>query len=334
MILRRLAALTVMVIAVLALHRLVWLPHQCNVVRRQVEQSLDREWERRHMAVAFDAGVRNEPLLARALEHCPHDVALLMLAGSNQVLMNRYENALRYYERALQLDRRPELHVAAGVAQLNLGRREEALQNFATAAFFAGSSVLRDVPDAEVRLAAYRLHGERREKALALRGQLDTRNLLANADFSHPAEARSTQSEQRGASPSTARSWSAVNEGGSVSTSLVPSPRRPGGNAIHVVTTAEGSGLQQTWAPKNQKPRARTTAMVLVNRGRVCIGSGSGVLMQNACSSGTGRWERLEGISESCPAETTVIIAASPEGADFVVDEISARLALGAPCEP
>lgn len=317
MILRRLAALVVLLLAGFTLHRMVWVPQRCNVVKKEVGRVIAREWERRHTAVAFDAGARNEPVLAEAVEHCPHDVALLMLAGSNQVLMNRYEIALRFYERALQYDRRPELHVAAGIAQLNLGRREEALRNFVDAANFTGSSALVEVPDAEVRFEAYRRYGERREKALALRGELETHNLIENGDFSQGAKA-----------------WSAVDEGGgTVSTSLVPSQRRQGGNALHVVTTAERSGVRQRWDRNNRRPRVRTAAMIFVNRGRVCIGSGNGPPMQNACTVGTGRWERLEGVSESCPAVMTLITAASPDGADFVVDEISARLTIALPCD-
>jgi tetratricopeptide (TPR) repeat protein len=333
MIPRSLAALAVTLLALFALHRLVWRPHQCNVVRQQVGASLERVWDQRHTAVAFDTGVRNEPILAKAVEHCPHDVALLMLAGSNQLLMNRHDRALAMFERALQYDQRPELLLAAGIAQLQLGRREEAIRNFVTASSFGGFSVLVDVPDAEARLEAYRIVGKRREEVLALRGELDTRNLLQNSRF-EPAERRTTQTDRPGESPSAARTWSVVNEGGTVSTNVVPSQKRPGGTALHVVTTGERSGVRQVWAAKNERPRAQTTALIYVNRGRVCIGSGSGPPIQNACTSGTGRWERLEGVSESCPAETTVISTASADGADFIVDEITARLALGIPCEP
>jgi hypothetical protein len=333
MIPRSLAAAAVTVAALFALHRLVWLPHECNLVRGQVDASISRVWDQRHTAVAFDTGARNEPLIARAVEHCPHDVALLMLAGSNQLLMNRHDTALSMFERALQYDRRPELHLSAGIAQLGLGRRDEALRNFVTAASFGGSSLLVDVPDAEVRFEAYRIVGKRREEVLALRGELDTRNLLENSQFSIPGQARATQTTRPGDSPTAARSWSVTNEGGSVSTALVPSTRRPGGNALHVVATGERNGILQLWPPKYRQPRARTTAMIYVNRGRVCIGSGNGPPIQNACTSGTGRWERLEAVSESCPAEMTMISTASPEGADFIVDEITARLALGIPCE-
>jgi hypothetical protein len=332
MILRSLAAVAIAIVAAIAAHRLVWLPHQCNVVKRQVGESVDRHWERRSTA-AYLAGARNEPLLAKALEHCPHDVALLMLAGSNQVLMNRHTSARVFFERALQFGRRPDLHMAAGMSQLELGERKEALAHFLAAARFAGASVLADVPDAGVRGQAYRIIGERHERALALRGKLDTRNLLENSDFSRPGESRSTQVERRGASPSAAAVWQILNERGTVSTSLVPSPRRPGGNALHVVATRGGSGIRQAWSRQNRRPAARTTAMVFVHRGRVCIGTGSGTLMQNACTTTTGRWERLEGISESCPARITTLTAATANGADFVVDEISARLAVGIPCE-
>jgi hypothetical protein len=333
MIWRSVAATAVTLATMFAVHRLVWLPHECNVTRQQMDLSINRMWNRRHTAAAFDAGVRNEPVLARAVERCPHNVPLLMLAGSNQVLMNRHERALQMFERALRYDRRPELHLAAGIAQLELGRREEALRNFVTAANLWGPVVLVDVPDAEVRMEAYRLFGRRREAALALRGALDTSNLLENSQFSRSGSGRSTRTDRPGQSPSAARSWLVINEGGSVSTSLVPSRRRRGGSAIHVIATSERSGLHQTWRKENERPRARTTAMVFVSRGQVCIGSGSGAPLQNACTSGTGRWERLEGISESCPAEMTRITAASPDGADFIVDEISARLTIGVPCE-
>lgn len=333
MFLRSLAAVAVTMVAGIAVHRTVWLPHQCNVVKREVGASIDRHWDRRYTPPAIAAGAYNEPLLEKAVEHCSHDVTLLTLAGLNQVLMNRHTSARVFFERASQFGQRPDIHMALGLSKLELGLQKEALEHFVAAASFSGPSVLAEIPDGDVRKEAYTIIGARRERALALRGKLDTRNLLMNADFSQPGESRSTQSDRLGAFPSAASVWEILNERGNVSTSLVPSSRRAGGNALHVVTTRERSGIRQRWSRENRRPRARTAAMVFVNRGRVCIGTGSGTLMQNACTTSTGRWERLEGLSESCPARITTVTAASRDGADFIIDEISARVAEGLPCE-
>jgi hypothetical protein len=333
MFVRRAAAGLVAIVAILAVHRLVWLPQHCNVVKKQVALSLSPQWHQRDTPAAFSAGELAEPLLVRALEQCPHDLNLLMLAGGAQEMMQRYAQALRFYDQALRFHRRPELYVAAGVAHLRLGEEEKALQSFVTAANFAGPNVLTELENQQLRLKAYRIIGDRRERVLALRGKLNLRNLLVNPDFSRPGDAGATRSDRHGTSPSAAFAWQTLVERGEVSTSMMPSQRRPGGNALRVVTSREGSGIRQALPTENRQPRARTTAMVLVNRGQVCVGSGRGIPVQNACSSDTGRWERLEGISESCPARVTAVTAATKNGADFIVDEISVRVALGAPCE-
>ena len=65
------------------------------------------------------------------------------------------------------------------------------------------------------------------------------------------------------------------------------------------------------------------------------MGTGNGrPPVHNGVSAGTGRWEKLEAVNETCPARSIVIEAVDEEGAEFFVDEVVVRHTVAAPpCE-
>lgn len=335
---RAVAALLIVVAALAAIYRLVVVPWRCNDVEGVVWRDLDLVWEKREEDPwrARMVAERSLASMADCVAACRSDVNLQMLAGSSFRILGRSSAAIAAYQTALQFDRRPELYMALGSAQLEAGApREQAVASFVKVGEFLGLEALRTIPDAQTRWSAYTIVGARHDEVLARNG-LHQPNLLENPAFSASgSNGPRTSTSAPEITPSAAAGWTVYNAAARpISTAIVPSTRSSG-SAIHVVTAAEHSGLMQVWSPEKVTGRVRTTAWVFVKRGRIYIGSGDGrPPMMNVYSSGTGRWERISGVNDSCPATTTVIYAASPGGAEFYVDGISATETLAAPpCE-
>ncbi|HEX2060537.1 MAG TPA: hypothetical protein VHK90_07340 [Thermoanaerobaculia bacterium] len=338
MLSRAVAALLIVAAALAAIYRLVVVPWRCNNVEGIVWRDLDLVWEKREEDPwrARIVAERSLASMGNCVAACPTDVNLQMLAGSSLRILGRSSAAIAAYRTALQYDRRPELYMALGAAQLEAGApREQAVASFVKVGEFLGLDALRAIPDARTRWNAYTIVGARQDEVLARNG-LHRPNLLENPEFATPGpNGTRTSTTAPEITPSAAAGWNVYNAAaGPISTAIVPSTRGAG-SAIHVVTSAEHSGLMQVWNPRNATGRVRTTAWVFVRRGRIYIGSGDGrPPMMNVYSSGTGRWERISGVNDSCPATVTVIYAAGPGGAEFYVDEISATETLAAPpCE-
>ena len=72
---------------------------------------------------------------------------------------------------------------------------------------------------------------------------------------------------------------------------------------------------------------------MFVRSGRVYLGSGNAPATNADINTMlTGRWEQLEASNRSCPANQTIIYAAS-DGADFDVDAVTVVEWPGPPCE-
>jgi tetratricopeptide (TPR) repeat protein len=79
---------------------------------------------------------RNLEDLAALEDRCRMDVRLYMLVGQNEEMLGRDEDAIRSYEQALTVDRRPEIYSAIGFALIRLGRVDEAVPMYVQAARF------------------------------------------------------------------------------------------------------------------------------------------------------------------------------------------------------
>jgi hypothetical protein len=296
--LRSLGAALIGLVTVLALHRLVVIPWHCNVVAGRVSASTDLAVPAAGTDRARAAATSNLARLGECVTDCRTDVSLAMLAATNYRLLSRHGIAAAHLEEALRYERRPELYFELGQTQLEIGAREDALQNFSRAGTFAGTHSFADIADPEIRLRAYAAVGRHQENLLARQGRLDTRNRLAGAV------------------------WTAVNGA---------TQQREGG-ALHVLAPRADSGIEIAWPANEVVPRALTTAWVFVRRGRIYLGSGNGSEpIRNADSIATGRWEKLEALNQTCPVTLTVLRAYGPEGADFLVREVRSRPTLLAP---
>ncbi len=332
---RSAVALLIAATAAYALVERVVLPYRCNNIEGRVERSLEQLWPERGSFAVRQPAERNVAELAKCLDICKSDVNIRMLTASNLTLLGRSAAAAALLSEALEYDRRPELHFALGEAQVDLGQREAALENFVQAGSFSGTTILNEIPDGELRKKAYERVGARHERALVNTGSPDLRNLIANGTFTVPGASPRTASSNTGRVPSAARSWQLVNNGtGAISSVLESAPAGRSGRAMHVITSTPGSGLRQIIARSNSVPRSITTAWVYVTRGTVYLATGNGNSPAATTFSRTiGRWERLEAVNESCPGRTTVIYAASPGGADFYVADVTMRQTFTAlPC--
>ncbi|HEY2325310.1 MAG TPA: O-antigen ligase family protein [Thermoanaerobaculia bacterium] len=121
---------------------------------------------RTEQVLAMGDAYRSAPIarenLARIGEYLakrPGDVDYLMLRGANDRVLGNYEEARASYEEALRYDRRPELYAEVGVTELQMGRRQEALDALFQAVLFSRVYFESLSPDVVDELTA-RLHRE------------------------------------------------------------------------------------------------------------------------------------------------------------------------------
>jgi tetratricopeptide (TPR) repeat protein len=332
---RSAVALLIAATAAYTLVQRVVLPYRCNNIEGRVSRSVQQLWPERGSFEVRQPAERNVAELAECIDICKTDVNVRMLTASNLTLLGRSAAAAALLTEALEYDRRPELHFALAEAQVDLGQRDTALENFVQAGSFSGFQLLDEIPDGELRKKAYERVGSRHERALANTGSPELRNLIANGSFTVAGASPRTASSNAGRSPSAARSWQLFNSGaGAIASSLEAAPSGRSGRALRVTTTTPDSGLRQIIARSNSVQRSVTTAWVYVTRGTVYLATGNGSSPAATTFSRTaGRWERLEAVNESCPGRTTVIYAASPGGADFYVADVTMRQTFTAlPC--
>ena len=83
-----------------------------------------------------------------------------MLMGANQELIGRVEDAERSYREALTIEQRPEIYMALALAQVQLGRVDDAVENYVTAARF-GPQILYELPSDELTRRVQERLGQR-----------------------------------------------------------------------------------------------------------------------------------------------------------------------------
>lgn len=76
-------------------------------------------------------------------------VSWYLLYGGNLELLNRWQDAVDVYGRALRIDQRPEIYLSRGLARLHLGQVDAGIADMVTAARF--NPYVLDGLDGEVR---------------------------------------------------------------------------------------------------------------------------------------------------------------------------------------
>lgn len=120
-----------------AAYRFVILPHNCNVNRKRLRASTERVARLTDHFAAMRLARRNLDAASKAVQDCPHELDLYMIAAANLRALGRFPEAVEMYERALMVDRRPEIYFNLGLVELKLGRRSKAIEHLTTAAIFS-----------------------------------------------------------------------------------------------------------------------------------------------------------------------------------------------------
>jgi tetratricopeptide (TPR) repeat protein len=107
----------------------------CNI-----EKSSVRAVTRAHrIATDFERTTRARDLAARCrrcLAYFPDDYNFQFMLALNEEMMGRFDDAVRSYERALELNERPEIYSRLGLLRLRMGDTERARADLFKAALF------------------------------------------------------------------------------------------------------------------------------------------------------------------------------------------------------
>ena len=136
--------------ATLALYQCTVLPIRCSREVWRSEQRLSTSAE--HDDRFYQAGAANQTLTRlSACNARPLDVNVPMLIALSYRFLLRHDFAVRSYERALAIDRRPEIFLGLGMEQLQTGAREAAVNTLFQACSF-DPRLLDAIEDGQARV--------------------------------------------------------------------------------------------------------------------------------------------------------------------------------------
>ena len=121
--------------AALAIEIFCLAPFRGNLVIRQVHQRsvTATSAEAQRGAILARANLDDLTRVARSERLNP---AWYLLYGANCEILERWQDAVNAYSRALRIDDRPEIYVNRGLVYLHMGRTDAAAADMATAARF------------------------------------------------------------------------------------------------------------------------------------------------------------------------------------------------------
>ena len=160
MIRRVLLPIVVVAVAILLIARWSIAPTVCNRTRIRVAERtmLARQQPLHRVSAVLWDNLRDAQ---RCLDRVPGDIVLLTAQADCLAQLGRYEDAIEKLDEALRYDRRPELLIYRGIAQIAAGRREDGIQSLTRAAMFYGDGgyaayMLRGIPERELVLQRLR----------------------------------------------------------------------------------------------------------------------------------------------------------------------------------
>ena len=135
--------------ALIGLYRCSYHPLQCSREAFRAERDLLFAINRDQMfGPAITARRSIERLMPCATR--PLDANRSALIALGYRLLQQHEDSIDWYERALAIDRRPELYLGLGTEQLRAGNREAGIQNLVRACTFA-PPLLQEIDDGTAR---------------------------------------------------------------------------------------------------------------------------------------------------------------------------------------
>ncbi|MDQ3281938.1 MAG: tetratricopeptide repeat protein [Acidobacteriota bacterium] len=147
--------------ALVALYRWVYVPNSCNAQLTYVTNHSLSTDDVQDQLVAVRAAQENLAILATLAERCPTDVRVPMLQAFNQHVLGHREEAIASYRRALHFQNRPEIYVAIGDMYFELGRLDDALENYTHAVRYSTTAASMIVSDEMRQETMERVRGKR-----------------------------------------------------------------------------------------------------------------------------------------------------------------------------
>lgn len=112
-------------------------PYACDVAMTEITASTSAVDDLRGDYARVQRAEHNIARLHALETQCRTDLRLYVLLGGNESVAGRHEQAVSAYEKALTLDRRPEIYIALAAELLQLGRIDDAVASYVTAGRFS-----------------------------------------------------------------------------------------------------------------------------------------------------------------------------------------------------
>jgi tetratricopeptide (TPR) repeat protein len=132
-----------------AIHKWSYQPYACNAAMTEITGATRAGDHLRSDYSKFQRAQRNIERLQQLERQCRSDVRLYILLAANESAAGRPEDAIEAYHKALTIDRRSEIYYGLAEQLVQLGRTDEAVEVFLTAARF-NPNAMDWVPSPEI----------------------------------------------------------------------------------------------------------------------------------------------------------------------------------------
>lgn len=153
---KKLGILGITAATLFALYEQCVVPSRCNIEEKRLQVRTSELISLQQSGTLY-LSERAASLAARARRHlqaCPSNLNLYLIAAANETVAGRNEAALDLYQRALEIDRRPEIYFNIGLTMLDLGLQHDAVRILGRAGMFA-PQFITEIPDPIIRAEAY-----------------------------------------------------------------------------------------------------------------------------------------------------------------------------------
>jgi tetratricopeptide (TPR) repeat protein len=150
-IVRRLIAIALIAGSAYAFYLFCVLPYRCNRIKKAGAVSTVYAYEHGGSPEGSLRARQNLARLSECMGPTCRDITTDMIAAANYRVLGRYDDAIRLYHHALQLNHRPELYANLASTEAAAGDRNAARRDLLRAALFSPGA-LRSVDDGLLRM--------------------------------------------------------------------------------------------------------------------------------------------------------------------------------------
>jgi tetratricopeptide (TPR) repeat protein len=149
--LRVLLIVVVLTAAIVTIRLWVVIPYRCNLATERATSTVLMITTMEKSLRAAELARMNVDRLKTCVVHCPLDVAAAMDLAASYRFLGLHEEAVSIYQSALNVDRRAELYLNLGQAQIDAGDRKQGLQNLITACLY-NPSYIDDIAEQHIEV--------------------------------------------------------------------------------------------------------------------------------------------------------------------------------------